>query len=91
MWVWVGAAHCGAFVFEYLHIGVLACWGECVGCGEVVVVCGGEVGAVDGGPGLDDGDDIWGGEVCESSVVEEVSQRMCGGGGSGLLTGYAWD
>jgi len=77
MGVWVGATHGGAFVFEDLHVGVLTCWRGRVDCGEVVGVCRRKVGAVDGGPGLDYGDDGGGGEVCESSVVAERSASVC--------------
>ena len=88
MGVRVGTAHGGAFVFKDLHVGVLAC-GRRVGCREVVGVCGRKMGAVDARPGLDDGDDGGGGEVCESSVVGGWLASVCVAGG-GLLTGYAW-
>jgi len=69
MGVWVGAAHSAAFVFEDLHVGVLACWGGRTGCGEVVGACDWEMGAIDGSPSLDDRDNGGGGEVCKSSMV----------------------
>lgn len=60
----VGTAHCGTFVFKYLHVGVLLGWGEAGGFGKVRGG-GGEVGTVDLGPCFNDGDDGQWGEVCE--------------------------
>lgn len=75
VWVGVGAAHCGALVFEDLHVGVLVFWrgdSEGGGRGGVERGGGGEVGCVEGGPGADDGEDGRGGEVGEGEVVGGV-------------------
>lgn len=70
--VGVGAAHGGAFVFKDLQVGVLLARRGDGGGKGVVWVGGGQVRGIDGGPGVDYGDDVGGGEVGEGEVVGRV-------------------
>lgn len=73
MGVRVGAAHGGTLVLEDLEVGILFLRQLHTGRRRGIVrVAGGQVRLVERGPGGDDGEDCWGGEVSEGEVVGGV-------------------